>query len=58
MTQQDEAREDPRLVRISAICAELPETTGKLTGRHAAFRVRNRTYACFLADHHATASSV
>jgi predicted DNA-binding protein (MmcQ/YjbR family) len=43
--------EDPRLVRLSAICAALPEAERELSGRHATFRVRRRTFAYFLDDH-------
>ena len=43
---------DPRLERLSAICLDLPEATREITGRHAAFRVRGRTFAYFLDDHH------
>lgn len=44
--------EDPRLGRLSAICLELPEAQREVTGRHAAFRVRGRTFVYFLDDHH------
>jgi predicted DNA-binding protein (MmcQ/YjbR family) len=43
---------DPRLDRLSAICLELPEAKREVSGRHAAFRVRGRTFAYFLDDHH------
>jgi len=43
---------DPRLERLSAICLDLPEATREITGRHAAFRVRGRTFVYFLDDHH------
>jgi predicted DNA-binding protein (MmcQ/YjbR family) len=45
-------REDPRLTRLSEICAALPEAERERHGRHAQFRVRNRTFAYFLDDHH------
>jgi hypothetical protein len=43
---------DPRLERLSAIALDLPEATREITGRHAAFRVRGRTFLYFLDDHH------
>jgi predicted DNA-binding protein (MmcQ/YjbR family) len=43
---------DPRLQRLSAICLDLPEAKREVTGRHAAFRVRGRTFVYFLDDHH------
>jgi len=43
---------DPRLERLSAICLDLPEARREITGRHAAFRVRGRTFVYFLDDHH------
>jgi hypothetical protein len=44
--------EDRRLTRLTAICAALPETTREYNGQHATFRVRKKTYAYFLDDHH------
>jgi predicted DNA-binding protein (MmcQ/YjbR family) len=44
--------DDPRLARLSAICLELPEAKREVSGRHATFRVRGRTFAYFLDDHH------
>jgi hypothetical protein len=44
--------EDRRLVRLTKICLALPECTRELHGQHAAFRVRNKTFAYFLNDHH------
>jgi len=43
--------EDPRLARLAAICAELPEANRTDSGRHATFRVRGRTFAYYLDDH-------
>ncbi len=40
------------LERVSEICAELPEATRELSGRHAVFKVRGRTFAYYLDDHH------
>jgi predicted DNA-binding protein (MmcQ/YjbR family) len=44
--------EDPRLVRLTEICAGLPETEREPTGQHAIFRVRQKVFAYFLEDHH------
>jgi predicted DNA-binding protein (MmcQ/YjbR family) len=44
--------EDPRLARLTAICLALPEATKELTGKHATFRIRGKTFAYFLDDHH------
>jgi predicted DNA-binding protein (MmcQ/YjbR family) len=40
------------LDRLTAICLELPEAEREMSGRHAQFRVRGRTFAYFLDDHH------
>ncbi len=40
------------LERLSEICSELPEAERELAGRHAGFRVRGKTFAWFLDDHH------
>jgi hypothetical protein len=39
------------LERLSAIALDLPEAKREISGRHAAFRVRGRTFAYFLDDH-------
>ena len=44
-------REDPRLVRLSEICARLPGSTREYNGQHASFRVRKRTFAYYMDDH-------
>ena len=44
--------EDERLVRLTQICAALPEATRDYNGQHATFRVRRRTFAYYLDDHH------
>jgi len=44
--------EDPRLARLTEICLALPETTRELHGQHATFRVRKKTFAYFLDNHH------
>jgi phosphoribosylglycinamide formyltransferase-1 len=43
---------DPRLARLTKICLGLPEATRQLEGRHAGFRVRDKTFAWYLDDHH------
>ena len=40
------------LERLGAICLELPEAKREVSGRHASFRVRGRTFAYYLDDHH------
>ena len=44
--------EDERLTRLTALCLALPEAEREISGRHATFRVRKRTFAYFLDDHH------
>lgn len=44
--------EDPRLARLTKICLALPETTRELSGPHAGFRVRKKSFAYYLHDHH------
>jgi hypothetical protein len=44
--------EDPRLARLTAICASLPETTHEFVNTHATFRVRKKVFAYYLDDHH------
>jgi predicted DNA-binding protein (MmcQ/YjbR family) len=46
------AKTDPRLARLSAICAKLPESARALRGDHAEFRVRGKVFAYLLNDHH------
>lgn len=46
------AGEDRRLVRLSKICLALPETSRRLSGSHAAFLVRKKTFTYFLDSHH------
>ncbi len=45
------AAEDRRLARLTKICLALPEAERQLSGRHAGFRVRRRTFAYYLDDH-------
>jgi len=44
--------EDPRLKRLTGICLGFPEAERELVDPHATFRVRKRTFAYFLDDHH------
>lgn len=44
--------EDDRLVRLTKICLALPEAARQYGGQHASFRVRDRTFAYYLDDHH------
>lgn len=44
--------DDRRLARLSEICLALPEATRACSGQYAAFRVRGRTFAYYLKDHH------
>ena len=52
MSESSADAPDPRLERVSAMCLDLPEARREITGRHAAFRVRGRTFVYFLDDHH------
>src|SRR6202042_2126345 len=45
-------REDERLRRFTAICLELPEAKRDISGSHAGFKVKKKTFAYFLNDHH------
>lgn len=44
--------EDPRLSRLTSICLGFPEATRELSGLHASFQVRTKTFAWFLSNHH------
>jgi hypothetical protein len=44
--------EDRRLVRLTKICLALPEAIREISGEHAGFQVRKRTFAYFLNNHH------
>jgi predicted DNA-binding protein (MmcQ/YjbR family) len=46
------SKEDPRLVSLTQICLALPEAARDTHGQHAGFRVRKKTFAYFLNDHH------
>lgn len=44
--------EDRRLVRLTKIYLALPEAARDYNGQHADFKVRKKTFAYFLNDHH------
>jgi phosphoribosylglycinamide formyltransferase-1 len=44
--------EDPRLSRLSQLALALPEATRVISGTHAQFLVRKKTFAYFLDNHH------
>jgi hypothetical protein len=43
---------NPILKRLTAIALALPEARRELSGSHASFRVRKKTFAYFLDNHH------
>jgi hypothetical protein len=43
---------NPILKRLTAIALALPEARRELSGSHASFRVRKKTFAYFLNNHH------
>jgi YjbR protein len=45
-------REDPRLRRLSQLCAAFPEVTRELNSGHATYRVRGKPFVYFLSNHH------
>jgi predicted DNA-binding protein (MmcQ/YjbR family) len=45
-------QEDERLVRFSKICLGFPRTERESMGPHAGFKVKKKTFAYFLNDHH------
>jgi hypothetical protein len=44
-------RQDPKN-RLHDICLTLPEVSCEVAGQHLTFRVRGRTFAYYLEDHH------
>ena len=44
--------EDRRLARLTKICLALPEAARQLSGHHAGFTVRKKTFAYYLKNHH------
>ena len=51
----EKAKEEARLARLTKICLALPDATREVMGSHAGFRVRKKTFAYFLNDHHGAA---
>lgn len=47
-----EAAEDPRLTRITALALALPEASHERTGTHTRYLVRKKTFLYFLDNHH------
>jgi predicted DNA-binding protein (MmcQ/YjbR family) len=45
-------REDERLERFTKICLRLPQTEREVRGLHAGFRVKKKTFAYFVNNHH------
>ncbi len=44
--------EDPRLTHLSQLALALPEASRQVSGTHAQFLVRKKTFAYFLDNHH------
>jgi len=44
--------EDRRLAKLTKLCLGLPEVTVERKGDYANYRVRNKSFAYFLDDHH------
>jgi hypothetical protein len=45
-------REDERLMRFTKICLGFPQAEREIIGLHAGFKVKKKTFAYFLNDHH------
>jgi predicted DNA-binding protein (MmcQ/YjbR family) len=45
-------REDERLERFTKICLRLPLTEREVRGLHAGFKVKKKTFAYFVNNHH------
>jgi predicted DNA-binding protein (MmcQ/YjbR family) len=43
---------DSRLQQVTTICLDLPEAACEANGQHASTKVRGKTFAYFLDDHH------
>jgi phosphoribosylglycinamide formyltransferase-1 len=50
MSPQETA--EKRRDRLTDLCLELPEASQEQAGSHVVFRVRGRTFAYYLDDHH------
>jgi hypothetical protein len=46
------SQEDERLVRFTKICLGFPRAERESMGAHAGFKVKKKTFAYFLNDHH------
>lgn len=46
------ATSNPILDRLTALALAFPEASRELSGSHASFRIRKKTFAYFLNDHH------
>ena len=45
-------REDDRLARLTKICLGFPQAELEAMGSHAGFKVKKKTFAYFVNDHH------
>jgi predicted DNA-binding protein (MmcQ/YjbR family) len=45
-------QEDERLVRFTKICLGFPQAEREVQGSHASFKIKKKTFAYFLNDHH------
>ena len=45
-------QEDERLERFTKICLRLPQTEREVRGLHAGFKVKKKTFAYFVNNHH------
>lgn len=43
---------DVRRARVTKICMALPEATCEISGDHAIFRIRKKTFAYYMNNHH------
>ncbi len=43
---------DVRRARVTKICLALPEATCEISGDHAIFRIRKKTFAYYMNNHH------
>jgi predicted DNA-binding protein (MmcQ/YjbR family) len=48
----ERSQEDPRLARLTEVALALPETKREMHESHAQFRVRKKTFAYYLDNHH------
>jgi hypothetical protein len=46
------SREDERLARFTKICLGFPKVEREIQGSHASFKIKKKTFAYFLNDHH------